>query len=221
MSRPVLYALAVSAFLLTSCNHLQQMGTHRQIGPIKSGDAYIIRTSSQETQVYALALREVTDTTAALEKDSSRHLFTIGTDATVSIFHDRGPPFPFASRTAAAADPGSNPLLRAALNLDSVKSHFIAPMGSHSTSWIAGSCCGETRAVTSVPDGEASWNVTVTAPTMVRVREIVAQLASFHSTRLHWPDPAVTPPTSHVDHMLLRGQAHCPPARGMSRGGHR
>lgn len=195
MSRPVLYALAVSAFLLTSCNHLQQMGTHRQIGPIKSGDAYLLRTSTKATQVFAVALPDVVGTSAEEGPDgSTRHLFSLADGAVVSIYHGTSP----------APQPGPNP-------------KFAGALGGKAVTWDLKRLPAGYRSATTLAEGPAFWQVVVSATEESRVREIAAHLASFRQSRQPWPDLVVSPSVSSANHMLLRGRAHCPPSRSMGR----
>jgi hypothetical protein len=172
------------------------MGVQRQIGPISSGDTHLIRTSSKAAKVYALTLPGVTDATAVLGPDgSSRHTFVLEDNTTVSIYH------------------GGSPLSVSGLN-----QRITAPLGGQSIAWVVDPRHTGPVAIATVSDGGVFWQVVVKVSGSHSVREALAPLASFHESRRRWPDLVVTPPVSHVDHLLLRGRPHCVPGRGAGHG---
>lgn len=199
MNVRILLAVVSAMLVLSGCTHIQQLGVQRQIGPLQRGDTHLIRTSPKATQVYALSLREVADTFAEQGSDgSSKHVFTLKDGSIVSIYHG---PQPTVERMEGQRIPAS--------------------FAGKPAVWIVEPRHTGNVAVTTVPDGNFSWRVSVIVRGKASPGELVAQVATMRPVSLAWPDPVIMPPTSHVDHMLLRGRAHCPPARGMSRGGHR
>lgn len=195
MHRLIILAFS-SIVLLGSCTHLRQMGVQRQIGPISSGDTHLIRTSPKAAKVYALTLAGVTDATAVLGPDgSSRHSFILEDHTTVSIYH------------------GGSPVSVSGLN-----QRITAPLGGQSVAWVVDPRHTGPVAIATVADGPAFWQVVVTVHGTRSVQESLAPLASFRESRRRWPDLVVTPPVSHVDHLLLRGRPHCAPARGAGHG---
>lgn len=196
MSRFVTGLVFTVVCLLTSCAQWQQLAVERDIGPLKSGDVYRIRTSPRGGPVYALTVPGVTATFAEKGSGFTRHTFVLGDQARISIYH------------------GPNPFSVTGLN-----NGFNAPFGDRQTRWTVDPRKTGPVAIATLPDGPGFWQVTVTTFKTWKTSDVVTHLASFRESRKPWPEPVV-PPVSHVDHMLLRGRVHCPPSHAGPRGRH-
>jgi len=186
-----LLVFTLLALLMSSCTHFQKLGTERQIGPLKSGNAYLLRTGPKETRTYAQALKDVSSTSATLSADSTFHVFTFADAATFTLYH--GTPI------QRNESPGA-------------RKYVMTPFAGGRARWEIARRPTGYRAEAFVVDGGQSWNLVVSADTEGRVYDLLGQVSTFRVSRRPWPDLVLTPNGPNVDARLLRGHggpAHC------------